>query len=279
MSDPVRFSALKWMARSPAHYRYYAQYGIEETLAMRLGSGCHAILFEQPFVVWDATNEKTGKKRNRSGAAWEEFEAEHAGKVILNVREHGEASRMADAIRSHNDARWLLFGEDVTHEQRVHWASLGRDRSCTPDARATQHIAELKTTRCAEPDRFCRDGLFRHYPAQLADQMDGVVASGLGRPSEAYIVAVESTPPHCITVMRLTEQALMQGRKSCRVWLERLIGCERDDYWPGYVESIVPFDVEAELELTFGADSDDESGPVVSASALKASVEEMDAAF
>lgn len=238
---PVRFSALKHMSRSPAHFLHAAESGFEETLAMRLGSGCHAILFAQPCIVFP------GKVRN--GKVWDAFEAEHAEKCILNAREYDQAQAMADAILCHFDARRLLFADDVVHESTIHWQQLGRDCSGTPDVRGGKYIVDLKTTRCAEPGRFVRDGGFRHYPAQLAWYMDGVIASHLGTPSEAYIVAVESTPPHPVTVLRLTDRALMQGRKACRIWLERLLGCERDDRWPGYVESIVDFDADEPLEL------------------------------
>jgi hypothetical protein len=224
--------------------------GMEETLAMRLGSGAHALLLDQPVAVF------TGKVR--SGKVWQEFQDEHAGKTILNRREHAQAEAMAEAVWGNREARHLIAADGVALEQRLEWLQQGVPCSGTPDARAGTFIADLKTTRCADPDRFARDATWRHYHAQLAWYLDGVRLSGLGKPTEAYVVAVESTPPHCVTVMRLTDRAIDQGRRLCRIWLERYIGCERDDYWPGYVESIVPFDVEEELELTFG---DDEENP------------------
>lgn len=239
---PCRFSWLKAMSRSPAHCRHAMQSGTDETLAMRIGSGTHAILFDQPIAIF------TGKVRN--GKGWEAFEDEYSNRVILNQREHAQASALADAIRGHELASELLFAPDAVHEEPIGWKLLGRDCSGTPDVRAPRYIVDLKTTKCADPERFVRDAKWRHYNAQLAWYMDGVIASGLGTAAEAYIVAVESTPPHCVTVLRLTDRAIDQGRRQCRVWLERLLGCEASDNWPGYVESVVDFDIESEMELT-----------------------------
>lgn len=260
---PVRFSHLKHMSRSAAHCRHAMESGWEDTLAMRVGSGTHALLFDQPVAIYP------GKVRN--GKAWEAFEEENAGRCILNQSEHAKAEAIADAIGCNRQAFDLLFGGDVVHEQTIIWDQLGRACSGTPDVRSDRYIVDLKTTKCADPQRFTRDATFRSYHAQLAWYLDGVVASGLGTPSEAYIVAVESTPPHCVTVLRLTDNAIDQGRRQCRVWFERFLSCERDDVWPGYVESVVDFDIETELELT-GFD-DDEPGSI--RNALRASMGEV----
>lgn len=246
--NPVRFSHLKYMSRTPMHFRWALDNVVEETLAMRLGSGAHAALFEQPIAVF------TGKVRN--GAKWQEFEAEHAGQCILNVREYDQANRIADAVREHDLAYTLIFATDAVREQRVYWEQLGLKRCGTPDVRTARYIVDLKTTKCADPARFARDGAFRSYHAQLADYTDGVSLSGLGTPAEAYIVAVESSPPHPVTVLRLTDNAIDQGRRLCRVWMERLLTCERANHWPGYVEGIVDFDVDVPLELEFGDDEE-----------------------
>jgi exodeoxyribonuclease VIII len=269
---PVRFSALKHIQRSPAHYAAIAESATDETISMRLGSAGHAILLEQPIAVY------TGKVRR--GKAWETFEEEHVGQVVVNQREHDEARRMVDSIMKHRDARQLIFSDDAAMEKRLEWSALGRSCAGTPDVRTGRYVVDLKTTRCSEPSKFNRDGTWRYYHAQLAWYLDGVVASGIGKPSEAYIVAVESTKPWPVTVLRLTDRALDQGRRLCRLWLERLLQCERANYWPGYVEGIVDFDVlDDPFELTIGG----EKTLIESAPALGVidpdDVDEMEAVF
>lgn len=238
---PVRFSALKAMSRSPQHYAHAATEGWEESLAMRMGAGVHAMLFGQPYTVW------TGKARN--GKAWDEFSAAHSGQPILNAREHAEAQGIVHAIEDNRLARELLFADDAAIEQTIRWQTLGRECMGTPDVRTGRYIVDLKTTRCADPQRFTRDATYRSYHAQLAWYLDGVALSGLGTPAEAYIVAVESSPPHPVTVLRLTDNAIEQGRRACRIWMERLLACEQANRWPGYCEGVVDFDVDVPLEL------------------------------
>jgi hypothetical protein len=244
---PVRFSTLKRMQQSAAHYMAALEASGEETLAMRLGSGTHAMLLEQPVSVY------TGKVRR--GAAWDAFQEEHAGTFIMSRREHDDARRLVDSVRKHPEAGRLILDPEAVREQRIEWSVLGRACAGTPDVRTPKFVVDLKTTRCSQPERFNRDATWRHYHAQLAWYLDGVVASGLGKPSEAYIVAVESTPPFPVTVLRLTDRALDQGRRLCRLWMERLLQCERANYWPAYVEGIVDFDVMDEpFELTIGGE-------------------------
>lgn len=244
---PVRFSNLKQMAKSPAHYLWAVQNGTEQTLSMRLGSGVHAHLFDQPIAIF------TGKVRN--GANWKQFQRMHSHKTILSVREYDYAATVARAVKANRDASGLLFGNETVRETQVDALVQMRSVRCTPDVRHPSYIVDLKTTKCSEPERFNRDGVFMAYHAQLAWYLDTVVASGLGTPSAAFIVAVESTPPHPVTVLELTDQAIEQGRKMCRVWFERLLGCERANAWPGYTASIAQFDVpqaDEEFTLNFG---------------------------
>jgi hypothetical protein len=267
---PVHFTHLKHMAQSPAHYYQSAEGGgWADALHFRLGRGSHALTFGQPVAVYQ------GKVRR--GKEWEQFKADNPDAVWLNRIEYAQAQALADAVQKHREARALLFADDAVAEQRIEWRMLGRDCAGTPDVRAGSYIVDLKSTKSAHPDRFIRDATWRAYHAQLAWYLDGVRLSGLGKPTEAYVVAVESTLPHTVTVFRLTEQAIDQGRRLCRIWLERVIGCERDGYWPGYVESIVPFDVDQPLELEFG--DTDEDDPEAGGPRLLATEDEMEALF
>lgn len=250
-SMPVRFHNLKAMAQSAAHCFESFQARNFDSLAIRVGAGTHAMLFEQPYTVFP------GKVRN--GKQWDTFKSEHSDKPILSRKEHRRASEIAGAIRCHDEASALLFGPGAIRESTIEWEQLGRKRRSTPDVRTDRWVVELKTTRCSEPNRFTRDGLFRGYHAQLADQMAAVEYQTGKRPAKAYIVAVESVPPYAVTVLELTERALERGAALCRGWLERLIVCETNNSWPAYRECIEMFDVpEDEIDLVFGGDEADD---------------------
>jgi len=255
---PVRFSRLKKMALSPAHYLAAVQAGDDpsDSLAMRIGRGGHAILFGQPVALW------TGKTRN--GAAWEEFKIEHQGCEILNVKEHDQAASIVTALQKHDLASKLLSMPGSVVERPIDWAFMGRACRSTPDVRHSiyaNHIIDLKTARSTEPDRFVRAATWMHYHAQLAFYCDAVEFTTGERPAQAYIVAVESAPPYAVTVLRLTERALDQGARLCRLWFERLLSCEASNEWPAYAQSVVDFDVPDQDEFRLTIDGEDVEVP------------------
>jgi hypothetical protein len=239
--EPVRFSSLEKIAQSPAHYQVAAR----QTATMRKGSYSHALLLgtSDHWAIYDGV---------RRGKEWESFKADHDGKEILSRSESSDAIALAEAVERHRDAMALL--REGEQEKRLEWEFLGRNCAGTPDVRHADRIVDLKTTRCSEPGRFVRDATFRLYHAQLAWYLDGVTLSGVGTPREAWIVAVESTPPYPVTVLKLTDNALNAGRRACRLWMERLLACEAADSWPGYCEAAVDFDVAEDVELSFGGE-------------------------
>lgn len=251
-SVPLRFHNLRAMAQSGAHCYQSFQSGRLESLAMRLGSGTHAMLFGQPVVLWNQPAKKGKGKAPRSGEAWAEFQAANSGAVILNRKEHDRARAIADALLDNTDASRLLFAPGTLHESTIRWVQQGRERQSTPDCRGPSHLVELKTTRCAEPGRFQRDAMFRGYHAQLADQSAAIEASTGSKPSEVYVVAVETVEPYVVQVLQLTPRALEQGERLCRVWFERYMACEAANQWPGYCASVTAFDVpDDEIGLVF----------------------------
>jgi hypothetical protein len=204
-----------------------------------------AVLGGPSMVVYDGT---------RRGKAWDEFKAAHDGAEIVTATEAAVAAPVIEAVMRHEHAMHLLGSGTV--KRRINWSWLGRECSGEPDV-AGQYLVDLKTTRCAEPGRFTRDAIWRGYHAQLAWYRNGMLLSGLEPPTELFIVAVETSAPYPVTVLRLTERAIEQGERLCRVWMERLLACEATNEWPGYVQSSVDLDVpDDDLELTFGDDEE-----------------------
>jgi hypothetical protein len=242
--DPVRFSRLKLMAKSPQHYLSQT---VEETAAMERGTAVHTLLLGGPRLTFFPGPARRGKE-------WEAFEAANADAQILTRTDYDTANAMADSVRRNKLAMEVLAGR---HEVELAWKFLGRDCGSKVDVigGGGRWVTELKTARDAEPTRFMWQAIRMNYHAQLAFYQDAVEASGQGDPQDAFVVAVESSAPYVVTTLRLTDRALEQGRRLFRLWFERVLACEEAKAWPGYCESIVDLDVpEDEPELTFGAE-------------------------
>lgn len=249
--EPLRFSHLKQFAKSPAHYQCAVTTdGDEQTYDMERGSAVHAVVFGTQRVIG-----YPGKVRN--GKEWEAFEAANSDALILTRNEYEKSMRMAEAIWAHKQAMEILTG---VAEKTLRFDYLGRACRGTPDIRAEDWIAELKTSSTSEPDRFTWHALRMHYHAQLAFYLHGVSACGLGDHRSAFVVAVEASAPFPITVLRLTDRAIEQGERLVRLWYERLRSCEESNAWPPYVQSVIDLDVPEDFELEFGEDDEPEAG-------------------
>lgn len=243
---PVRFSNLKHMALSPAHYRHATDTPFVASKAMRLGTLTHRLLLGGPIVMFDGAS--------RRGKAWDAFVSGHDPENVFLPSERAVADAMTSSVRRSEMAMsWL----DGAHEKRIDWTFAGRACRSTPDVanRDRRFVCDVKTARTAEPGRFVREALSRAYHAQLGFYGE---ALGLGVDDAHVIVAVESSPPYPVTVLQLTPRAVEAGRKLCRLWMERVIACEAAGEWPGYSQSIVDMDVPDELDLDFGGTEEEE---------------------
>lgn len=222
--EPLRFSTLKQMSRSPAHARHAMTHESAPTSAMRFGTLSHSIFLGKGVpIVYEG---------ERRGNAWKEFKAAHDGEEIVTTEEFGRASEMAVALHSHKEARNLLLG---TREQTILFDFAGRLCRATPDVFAPgAYLTELKTTQDASPERFPYIAARLAYPSQLVFYKDGVGLAGLTLPGALYIVAIETKPPFAVCVFSITERMEDYARRLYRGWLEQFLVCEQSDSWPGY---------------------------------------------
>lgn len=244
---PVRFSHLKAIAQSPAHYRHRLSAESPSSAAQQLGTAVHAMLLGgAPVVPYDGV---------RRGKEYDAFASKHAGATILTANDHVKAMDMHDAVVSDSMARWLLDG---AHKEHTFGWRIG-DRECqgTPDAYSGDYVVDIKTCASSDPRRFLWDARKYHYASQLSWYANGLRTAGHANPKDAFIIAVESAPPHCVVVYRLTERMMDVAERTWRSWWERLMVCEASQSWPGYAQTVVDFDAldsEEALELDFGTE-------------------------
>jgi hypothetical protein len=238
--EPLRFSRLKLMGKSAAHYQH--GYG-EETGALRKGTALHSYL----IGATDDVVLYPGKVRN--GKVWDAFKAANDGKTMLIASEFDTVRRMRESLEAHPRAMELLTGG--VQEERIDWTDSGRACRGTPDvmhlrADGTKVGVELKTTVTSHPERFAWQTRKFAYHAQCAWYKYGLercLNYAPGAVTDFYVVAVESTAPYPVTVFRFDEESLLMGHKQCRLWLEALLGCERAGHFPAYAESDVTLSV------------------------------------
>lgn len=231
---PVRFSRLKMIAQSPAHYYRALSWQFVETESTRCGSATHAmVLGGADVAVFDG---------RRVGDEWKKFCADNIGNIILNRREYDKACRMAESVTLSSAAMEILDAAPI-RESLIRWRYLDRDFTSTPDARG-EVLIDLKTTRIGSLEGFGREMLRRAYHAQLSCYGEAMIATGEKAPAENYIIAVENVEPYLTTVRRVTPRAIENGRRLWTGWFETLRACEAINRWPGYSEAIVDLDIE-----------------------------------
>lgn len=277
---PARVHNLKAALVSGAHCLHSFQGEGGDTLARRLGNVAHAMLLGQPFEIWDVEAKASVTRREkalaagkpepkrtiapRTGDVWRDFARKHAGKVIASPKEVVVARRLCSAIQACGPAARMLTTTGLRFEDTILWTQCGRARRSTPDVRKERHdangrsfVLEIKTTRCAAPGPFGRDAKRLGYHMQLADQCAAIEASTGRAPDQAFIVAVETSPPHVVQVYEVPPTMLEQGAALCSAALEKLQLCEATGDWSGYSRRIE----ELTFPLDYGAAVVELAGP------------------
>lgn len=254
--DGLRFSRLKLFAESPLHYLANVQ---GKSSVLDGGTAVHSILLGGKRVCYYDKETASGRAAPRNGKDWEAFKALNEDALILSRSEYDAANRIADAVRSNDLAMHALTG---VKEQTLRFEWHGFQSRSTPDCRANDStfVTELKTCRSARPGRFAAQAFWMHYNAQMAFHIEAMKANGLAKRTQhpdAFIVAVCSAEPYPVTVFKLTDKALEQGRKSLVLWTEQLKTCIASKHFPAYAQDVVALDVpEDDGGIIFGNDND-----------------------
>jgi hypothetical protein len=235
-TDPLRFSRLKLMAKSPAHFAAYQE---DETSAMEVGTATDRLLLGGgPVLAYPGAV--------RRGKDYDAFVARNPGALILTQNDAAKALGMAEAVRACPDAVRLLTG---ARQDTIRWDFDGRACRGTPDVRGAGFLTDLKTGETSDPMRFGWKVRRYAYHAQMAWYQTGVQLAGLPQARESYIVSVEQAPPHVVTVFRLTERSLEFGARLWRLWFEQLRVCEASGEFPGYSRAVVDLDLPEDEEI------------------------------
>lgn len=232
--ERCNFSTLKWMAKSPAHYRHILLNPPEDTDPKRLGRTVHVASFEperfrNSIAVWDGPR--------RAGKDWEAFKQRNEGKELLTEDQHAKCQAIQRAVREDPVAKQYM--QNGRGEVTLAWTATttesGTEIACKGrfDFDAQDAIVDLKTTKDASGDAFARQVFGLHYHTQGAWYVDAYeILTGKRKPY--VIVAVENVEPFVVQVYRVPDLALDLGREEYGRWLDQLAFCRANSVWPAY---------------------------------------------
>jgi hypothetical protein len=237
---PVRHHHLKAVGRAPELGRFVLGGGEAqpETYSMEKGTGLHTVLSKKQRVTFYP------KARNEVHKEYQAFLERNAGALILTRSEYDHAHAMADAVNENADARFLLDG--CVWEESLLFDWMGRACRTTPDARGPNRVIELKQSKTANPHprEFPRLIETMGYDTQLAFHRIGATEATLEDVDyDAFIIAVEPTPPHLVCVFEVGPRMLTRAEVTLERWMSRLLECETGGHWPGYSDGIVKVDL------------------------------------
>jgi hypothetical protein len=278
----VNFSTLKYMRRSPLHYRHACENAREDSDTFRLGRLTHTLVLEpervaSEYVVWDmdaAERTRASMPANkkpptlttaRRGKLWDAFEAANAGRTIVTTDQMRDAQAMAAAVLR-------VWTPPANCEVTLQWLDYATGLACKGrlDAVDGTWVTEIKTTYDAASSAMSRSMGRYDYHCQLAHYRAGAIACGLADESvRARIIAVESSAPYDVAIYEVDDEALMAGEEEVARLLARVRECTDAGVWPGrYTEPQVLSlpgwmrdegeDDIADLGLVSGSTDDDE---------------------
>ena len=246
--DCARYSYLKMLAGEGAltlaHVRAAMLNPKPPTKDMQLGTALHtAALQGDQLDQAVAVAPDRQRRSNVDKEFWVEFEAEHAGKIILQQSEFDRVRFMAERILYHPEVQGL-FGYDCAIECSgivQHTADDGeqvlvkiRPDVWSPDAHI---LADIKTTPCASRAAFQRTVYNFGYHHQAALYMH--VMGRLGHLVDYYMfIVVEKEPPHEVAVYRLMPEVIERAWEQLIDPLHDMAVAYRTGHWTGYSEHV-----------------------------------------
>jgi|GEM_PF-238205 len=238
--EAVNWTTLREMDRSPAHYKQRLEQPREDTTRLATGRAAHTAVFEPDRFPLDYAvyrGEKT-----RASNEYKEFAAANEGRTILKEDEYTRTIAIRDAVRSHPVAGPLLAEGEP--EVSLVWTDPDTGLACKarPDWIGPGLLVDLKTTADVDTHAFGRIATRLLYHCKMAHAHNGLRVLG-GGPVEAKIIAVETEPPHDVTVFAIDDDQLWNGEQTAARLLRRVAECRERGHWPGRYEAEQRLDI------------------------------------
>lgn len=243
----LNFSAAKILATmTPAHFREYVDGGgIEETVAMRMGTAVHDMLQGLPIrgVIKPAHHPDDPADTWHGAKKWCKTWIAEQTEPVFSADEHKATMGMRNALENHGLFSTVMGlcpdrEKPVFAEYRGVQLKALLDMSGA-DSQGNRFIADLKTTDNASPRKWAKKLVDMSYHMQAAWYSNvTALAEGLtDRPNFLFGV-VESKPPHLVAIYSLPEEAWSNGQAMMDLAVDRYKECVESGIWVGYEENI-----------------------------------------
>lgn len=239
-ADPVPSGSLsssgakKLIAKTPAHFKWDQNHQ-EHKDVFDFGTAAHSVVLEgdeSGLEVLEFDDWRSKPAREAKIKAYAD------GKTPLLTKDLAQVRAMADQIRNHPEASFLL--KDGVAEKSAFWQHdtgvwLRARFDWLPNKRGRGLIIpDYKTAASAEPGKFSRASADYGYHQQAAFYCDAAKALGLSEDPVMLFVVQEKEGPWAVNVIEIHEEDINMGRAlnehAIRVYQE----CKTSDTWPGY---------------------------------------------
>jgi hypothetical protein len=240
-------SGVKKLMKSPAHYEVYRQ-EVElstgnDTPAKKMGTALHtAVLEPDHFKDRVVVGLDVDRRSKVNQAIWSQFEAEHAGKVILPAGDYQTVEKVAASVRKHPLVRVLMSEGDAEQSAycRHETGVLLKARGDWWNG-AHEVMLDLKSVGGWNTDAslygFARSAAEYGYVWSAGHYK--TVYEGAGRPFRHwFFLAAEKSPPYGVALYELPREAFVVAEKLCRRMYEVYAACEAEGRWPCYPEEV-----------------------------------------
>lgn len=239
-SPGVSNSSTKVFREDPQlyHYRYVLRnYDQERKDAFDFGSAVHDVcLLQDESRIVRIPESVLSKSGSKAGAAWKDFEAENAGKLLIKSDDYQAIQDCADAVRSHPVAGKLLDTNGPA--EQMFWTEdrdLGLRLKCKPDKLVVMPsgqviIVDLKTTESVNPGAFARSIVAYEYDCQRYFYERVLKACGLEIGGFVF-VAVRKTPPYSVACYSISDDDMTTAMDIVEQCLVRMAECYATGDW------------------------------------------------
>lgn len=239
--EGLNFSTLKHYKVSKKHARWEMMQDLDSQ-SLRIGHAFHALTLEvRKFVRQYARMKNKIDRRTTAGKqAWAKFLLKNQNKCVLTKDEYENARNMAKAVKHHKLANQILTETTglneltVTTEDDITGLTLkGRIDRLVQEWNGGAWIVDLKSTKEVPTSENIYYTIHKYmYHVQAAYYRD-LINDVYPAERNCMLIFVQNQPPYDVVCYQIYEEALEQGQREYRRYIDAHHEAMTKQYWPG----------------------------------------------